>query len=223
MIREICATTYSFLKAKLDGHSPNGVFYWDDADPDELERLVCRLSNTNDPERREIRNIISKVNPVSILDIACGPATELRGYREEGMAIRYLGLDKSEYMLNKAKERFPNADFISGDAENLPLADSSFQIVLLKHILEHLKSYRKAIQEALRVSNDVVIVDFFHKLLPIRWDIPLKSKKGYWNNWYSRERFEELLDTLPLSGYSKIETKGTRDQAAEIYVLHKPK
>ena len=198
-------------------------FYWNDANVDELDKLVERLSNPNVRERQIIREILRKRKPARILDAGCGHATELEGYRLNRINIDYVGLDKSYYMLGVAKERHPATPFVRGDINVLPFGNDSFDVVLLKHILEHLPEYQVAIKEALRVSSNLVIINFFHRLLPTQRDIYVWHRKGYWDNWFSRPTFHRFLDSLPLSHYERIATKGTVSQTAEIYILEKDK
>ncbi|MFH1849989.1 MAG: methyltransferase domain-containing protein [archaeon] len=195
-------------------------FYWDNSGPG-LRMLVKRLSNPDDLERRAIRKILREEKPSGILDVACGPATELAGYKKGGLGLDYVGLDKSNYMLGIAKGRFDGTPFVRGDAGSLPFKDNSFEAVLLKHILEHVPFYGQALEEAVRVSGKIVVIDFFHRLLPLGFDVNLYDRRGYWNNWYSRPRFEAFLDGLPISGFEKISATGPSSQEAEIYVLRK--
>lgn len=218
VLRDIIAFIYDLRHAsKVNGHK----YYWDDSSNPDLSRLVDWLSNTKDLERQNIRKILKEENVSSILDVACGPATELMGYRESGLGLDYVGFDKSNYMLGVAKERFDGNPFVRGDVESLSFKGDSFQAVLLKHILEHTSSYEQTVEEAVRVSEKIVVIDFFHRLLPFSLDVNLYDKRGFWNNWYSRSKFENFLNTLPISGFERIPTKGTSNQTAEIYALRK--
>ena len=198
----------------------NGFYYWNDADESDLSRLVRRhLSNPNDNERQVIRGILHEKDVRSVLDIGCGPATELGGYKTHGLDLDYVGLDRSSYMLRLAKARNPDARLVYGDMLQLPFADKSFDAVVLKHVLEHLHHYEGALREAFRVSRNLLIVDFFHTLLP--FNLPILDKKGYWNNWYSRNKFETFLQSLPVNRYERMTTTGNSLQTAEIYVAIK--
>ncbi len=218
MFRDIAVFAHSVLHAGW--HNSFG-YYWDSASDEDLSNLVNRLSNVDDKERTLIRSILRETNPSSILDLACGPATEKTGYDKYGLNINYTGLDASVYMINIAKQRHPDAKLLRAKAQELPLRDNTFDAVLLKHILEHLLNYEGAINEALRVARDTVIIDFFHTLLPIPRDIPLKDRRGFYNNWYSRSRFNSFLDTCHINGYDIHQTTGNSGQTADIYVLHK--
>jgi SAM-dependent methyltransferase len=49
-------------------------------------------------------------------------------------------------------------EFKVGDAENLPFADKSFDIVISSHVLEHLPNFEKGWQELCRVARHKIIV-----------------------------------------------------------------
>lgn len=195
--------------------------WWDTTSSDRLQQIVDNLSNPDTPERKKIRQILTDNNIRSVLDSGCGPGTELRSYQNVGMDLKYVGIDISEKMLKIARERNPDYLFVEGDVNRMPFADYSFEAVVLKHILEHLPYYQQALKEATRISSRIVVVNFFHML----WffDYLAKHKDGFWENWYSRRKFEKFINTLPISRYEKFRTVGNSRQTAEIYVLFKDK
>jgi len=84
-----------------------------------------------------------------ILDIGCGPAYIL----DEAIAgdgFVYVGLD----IALKAIPRGRNSDdvhFALGNAESLPFASSSFDVVIASHLIEHLHSSDRFISECCRI------------------------------------------------------------------------
>lgn len=85
------------------------------------------------------------------LDVATGP-----GYLAlalEQMGCRATGLDISEAMIAKARRDHPEskADFVVGDAEELPFAESAFDLVCMNFGLLHLARPEEAVREAFRV------------------------------------------------------------------------
>jgi malonyl-CoA O-methyltransferase len=77
------------------------------------------------------------VNPAqTILDLGCGTGYFFDSLKQHFPDSRYLGLDLSEQMLVHARTRCLAADalasddcFLTGDAENLPLRDSSVDLI----------------------------------------------------------------------------------------------
>ena len=84
-----------------------------------------------------------------ILDVACGP-----GYgagTATGKGIDAVGVDFCPEMVEQAGERYPDATFQLGDAENLPFGDGSFDGVICNFGFLHFADPDKAIAEAFRV------------------------------------------------------------------------
>lgn len=198
--------------------------YWDKCPQEDLNQLVTHLSNTEDPERRLIRKLLSLNEVTSILDVGCGPATEYQGYKKDPLLrdLKYYGLDLSERMLRTAKNKNPEVNLLSAKATTLPFAESSIETVLLKHVLEHHpKGYEELTTEAIRVASKMVIINFFHPPLPfIKTDLILRNPNGYVNNWYSRSKFEEFIGkNQKVTTWEKFPTPGISGQKGEVYLL----
>jgi len=84
----------------------------------------------------------------TILDIGCG----IGSFEQKLSELDITGLDISEEMLTEAKKRSEKY-FVLGDAENLKFDDSSFDAVFYVATLEFITNYKKAIQEAWRVTR----------------------------------------------------------------------
>ncbi len=213
-------TLINHLRGKI--RSPNKeYFYWNGHPRPELEQLVNHLSNPFQPERIALRTILRTKAIHTILDAACGPAVELDGYLLEYPSINYTGLDRSKYMLQVAQQKHPAHTFIHGDIHALPFEDQSFDTVLLKHILEHVPDYKQPIQEALRVAQRYVLINFFQPTTPLPFDIHFWSRQGYWQNWYSKSKLHNYLHLLPIKNIELHTTTGNNQQTAEIYVVEK--
>ncbi|MBU1726459.1 MAG: class I SAM-dependent methyltransferase [Candidatus Omnitrophica bacterium] len=77
--------------------------------------------------------------------------------------INYIGLDYSLSMVELAGKIYNQASFIVGDANVLPFADKSIDILLSGNVLVHARDYETVISESARVSKGAVI---FH-LTPV--------------------------------------------------------
>ena len=83
------------------------------------------------------------------------------------MPISYTGLDITAFLVHKAQKMGINAR--EGSIEKLPFDNSSFQLVYVRHLLELLDYYERALTEAIRVAEKEVMVIFF---IPPQLDQP---------------------------------------------------
>ena len=83
-----------------------------------------------------------------MLDVACGT-----GF--------LVGLDDSERMLEIARARLPQAEFVRRDVLSLPFPDDSFDRVLTGRFYGHLDERERLtfLAEARRVAPELVVVD----------------------------------------------------------------
>ena len=84
-----------------------------------------------------------------VLDVACGPGYVAAAAVARGAVA--MGMDFSSEMVEEARGRYPGIDFREGDAEQLPLSDSSFDAVVMNFGMLHLGRPETAIREAHRV------------------------------------------------------------------------
>src|SRR5215467_12587672 len=84
-----------------------------------------------------------------LLDVACGPGYVAAAAAARGSSV--LGIDFSAEMVAIASSQNPALEFQEGDAENLKLADSTFDIVVMNYGMLHLSQPDRAISEAFRV------------------------------------------------------------------------
>ena len=101
------------------------------------ERLITAITSNNDQP--------------SILDIGSGPGQMLKRIQEKFPNAHLAALDISTVMINRVKEKLPDADAQVGTAEMLPWADSTFDIVTNSISFHHYHSSHKALAEAYRV------------------------------------------------------------------------
>jgi SAM-dependent methyltransferase len=86
-----------------------------------------------------------------LLDVGCGPGLAARLAAQRG--ARVAGLDVSEPSLLIARSRTPQGDFRHGEMEDLPWADSSFEVVTSFNAFQFAENMAHALHEAARVSK----------------------------------------------------------------------
>lgn len=88
----------------------------------------------NQVNRTEMRRIIGdSIKDKKVLDLACGDGIDAQYYYEQGAQV--VGLDASEELIDIAKGKYLNVDFVHGFAENLPFEDSSFDAIYTKYAI----------------------------------------------------------------------------------------
>ncbi len=130
----------------------------------------------------------------SVLDVGCATGVEYEGLKADALTehVRYVGVDSNERMVELASERFGEATWLRGGAEELPCDDRSHEVVLLRHILEHLQDFRAALAEAWRAARKAVVCVFF---LPLAAEEALRAEGGtHWNVYAARDVCGEAYD-----------------------------
>src|SRR5262249_1166098 len=104
-----------------------------------------------------------------VLDVGCGTGKAVAELVARGLLA--TGVDRSEEMLARARERFPLGDFRAATAEALPFADGSLQAYRADRLYTHIAQPQRAVAEARRVlapsgwfvladpESDLIVVD----------------------------------------------------------------
>ncbi len=84
-----------------------------------------------------------------VLDVGCGDGIDAEYYRFLGGEV--VGIDSSEGLLEIAKKKYPNIEYVNCLAENLPFENSSFDSVYSKYALMTSKNIQPIFDEVYRV------------------------------------------------------------------------
>jgi len=104
--------------------------------------------------------LAARPGPLDVLDVPCGNGRLYRALHATGRPFTYSGLDATPKIVEAARTLYPGIAFQLGDVEALPFPDAAFDVVVMQHLLRHLRSYKRAVRELLRVSHgDVYIVE----------------------------------------------------------------
>ena len=104
-----------------------------------------------------IGDILSYCSEGSILDIGTGPGWLLVKLHQQCPKLRLTGLDASPSMVAKARKNIANAGFSDvievkeGNANRIPFADSSFDVVVSTGSIHHWKHPAAGLNEVYRV------------------------------------------------------------------------
>jgi len=110
--------------------------------------IAGEFSNTRQLPWPEIKFLFDDSSG-RVLDLGCGNGRFYPFFKGH-----YIGVDNSEKLIELAKIRFPEADFRTADALNLPFEDNSFDRIYSIAVLHHIPSKElrlKFLKEAKRV------------------------------------------------------------------------
>lgn len=172
----------------------NKAFYRQHADTIWEKRF-----NSSDPIRRHAHRaqygaLLDAIGvDGSVLDAGCGEGVIPILLAERGIAS--TGVDISEPNVAAAQAEAARrgvshlATFLTGDVEDLPFPDKSFDTVVSSHVLEHLPDFDKGFRELCRVARRRVVVAL-PTCLNLAGVALLGGDHGYWK--FSKRSFIAL-------------------------------
>lgn len=184
--------------------------WWDDQAPTTLQGfLQDDVEGVHHPSRRYVREWLRSHPGLTLLDVPCGAGVEYDGIQQEDVPVTYIGMDASDRMLEVVRTRHPEGDFRKGDVTRIPLPDRSVDVVLCRHILEHLGDYRPAVTEAVRVARRRVFIVLFR--------LPTHSERRQIgiDNWDNRIDWADLSANLDLLGLPYTRAQVPYDRQVE--------
>ncbi|MEI6807232.1 MAG: methyltransferase domain-containing protein [bacterium] len=95
----------------------------------------------------QILNLLEHVRPGPLLDVGCSLGYGLAAAGELGLEA--VGLDISEFAVETCRKRGFKAE--KGSIDQMPFADATFQMVVMKHVLEHTPEPGTVLREVRRI------------------------------------------------------------------------
>lgn len=136
-----------------------------------------------------------------ILDVGCGSGIISSECINRGH--RVVGFDLGRNFVKTCNQMFktPKSFFIPGDAESIPFADNTFDVVICTEVIEHLLDPQKTISEFYRVlkPNGTLLLStpkksFFWKHMFKVWEaFRRKQLEAYHTSFYIHEMGELLI------------------------------
>jgi len=193
--------------------------------------------------------ILAKNKIGQIVDVACGTGDLLLYWKaradKHGISVdQYTGVDPSVGMLEVAKEKVSFASFIEGQAQELPFADKSCDIVSISYGIRNVVDRTKGLSEFYRILNNggmVVILEFtkqeksglvskivdfyMKKILPAIGGLVSQNYAAYRYLPDSIEQFlttEMLEDELKQAGFDVKYVKSFSMGISTLIVAQKP-
>ena len=160
-------------------------------------------TGTNNLGRHRLAAMIREHNNPTVLDVACGTCVNWEVLKNLNVQCQYTGLDRTQKMLAHARSLYnTEIGLQEGYIQNLPFQANSFDVVIARHILEHLgEGYERAIQEVYRVASQEAIIVLFEDLADMPNDVikesePDENSCTYFWNTYAHDKFMNFLSTL---------------------------
>lgn len=121
---------------------------------------LCRAGGNGPDHPSQLYAIKKYVKPgMSFLDYGSGSATTYEALERENIQVWYTGLDIIEKNVKWCIERYPEANFdLNPTLHRIDKPDKSFDVVYSRHVVDHMESFEKAMDEHKRVAKELVIV-----------------------------------------------------------------
>jgi ubiquinone/menaquinone biosynthesis C-methylase UbiE len=173
-------------------------------DPEHIARFLRNhRTGTDNLGRHRLAEMIREHDNPTVLDVACGTCVNWEVLKGLHVQCRYFGLDRTQKMLDHARKLYPGEiELKQGYIQSIPFQDNSFDVVVARHILEHLgEGYEAAIKEVYRVASKEAIIVLFVDLADMPADVIKESEPDengctYFWNTYAHDKFMAFLGTL---------------------------
>lgn len=184
------------FKRTLDNH--------DFMSPDQIAQFLRHHGTGADNRGRQmLAKIVSQYPNARVVDAACGTCVNWEVFKNAGVQCQYTGVDRTEGMLAEARSRYGHEiELRQGYVQELPFEDDSVDVVIMRHILEHLQEgYEAAIVEGLRVAARELVLVFFLDPSPgfvdsiEESDVDENGCSFFWNT-YSWPKLTHFIATL---------------------------
>ncbi|MBL8093003.1 MAG: glycosyltransferase [Anaerolineales bacterium] len=146
--------------------------------------------------RDYLRARLDQGGELRLLEIGFGAGIDYRGLERDGLleapGLDYYGADVTHKFVAHAQQHYTRMKPHLIDGYRLPFPDGFFDVVYMRHVLEHQNHYEALLAEMLRVSRGEVFVIFFIPLAESPVD-NIAFDGTWYNNQYSRIRFDQFI------------------------------
>jgi ubiquinone/menaquinone biosynthesis C-methylase UbiE len=163
-------------------------------------RYTAEIERLRSPQRVELLEVervvdlaLAGINAQNVLDVGTGSGIFAEAFANKG--LRVTGIDPNADMLDAAQGFVPGGIFHQGTIEDIPLADKSFDLVFLGHVLHESDDLLTALTESKRCAK--------HRVAVLEW--PYKQEESG-PPIEHRLKTEDILTTAKTIGFSQMET-----------------
>jgi ubiquinone/menaquinone biosynthesis C-methylase UbiE len=165
-----------------------------------MEIKYDTIGNNYDRTRKAdaylINRLLHHLNPDKngqYLDMGCGTGNYTDALQKKG--FKFIGIDPSKRMLEKAKSRNQQISWRIGTAENTGLESASIDGLMASLTLHHWPDLKKGVAELFRVLKEGGMMIIFTSTP--------QQMKGYWLNRYFPKMLSDSIAQMP--SYAKVE------------------
>jgi ubiquinone/menaquinone biosynthesis C-methylase UbiE len=94
-----------------------------------------------------------------VLDVGCGTGLTTRAWPSKNR----IGIDPAEKLIEKAKQKDKNSNYVIAPAENIPFKANTFDVVVSITAIQNFQDIKKGLIEIKRVSKNLIILSFLKK------------------------------------------------------------
>jgi SAM-dependent methyltransferase len=150
---------------------------------------------------RTLDELFAQADPTSLLDVGCGEGVLVHKWAQRLGERRVVGIDLEEESIQAgwSEHQAPNLEYHVMHAENLPFAESEFDLACAIEVLEHVPDPEHTLAEMARCAERHLLVSVPREPL---WRGLNMARGAYWpalgntpghlNHW-SRRSFVQLL------------------------------
>ncbi len=157
--------------------------------------LYMRFGDQRTRPARDLADRIDIDGPLRVIDLGCGPGNSTQVLRERFPDARVTGLDSSEKMIAKAREAYPDGEWVLGDIGHWS-AEEPYDLVFSNAALQWIPDHASLVQNLIDQVAPGGAMAFQiprHVESPLRGAILETSRDPAWS-----ERMDEAREALTM-------------------------
>jgi len=131
--------------------------------------LYMQFSSERTQPSIDLIGKINQIEPKSIIDIGCGPGNSTQVLVNRWPKSQITGLDSSTAMIKKAKQDYPNQEWIVADALTYN-PEIKYDIIFSNAVIQWIPNHEKLLTKFHEnlTDNGIIAIQ-----IPLFWDMPL--------------------------------------------------
>ena len=127
-------------------------------------------------------------NPKRILDVGCGPGNSTNVLKARWSNVEIIGVDNSEAMIDQAKAKYPEMEWLCADASGNLSALGSFDVVFSNAAIQWIPKQESLLTKLFGMLNKggVLAVQVpYTEFMPINTEIKKLTTTEKWKNYFT--------------------------------------